>query len=137
MNLLLLENKIVFSNTETWLKTIGDEPSIVELTPITMLLLINAALKTERGAFGIMYRRDLFHAKIMSPLCEIKTLELLRMQMSSTSGRKLCINIVYRPPHCTKLYGTETGVYSDIDILFTEARWCVWAAVTKKYTFYL
>ena len=39
-----------------------------------------------------MYRRDLLHAK-NSPLCEIKTLELLKMQISSTSGRRFCIYI--------------------------------------------
>ena len=58
--------------------------------------------------------------KNMSPLCEIKTLELLRMQISSTSGRRLCIYIVYRPPHDTKLSGMETEFYSDYDILFTD-----------------
>ena len=57
----------------------------------------------------------------MSPLCEIKTLELLRMQISSTSGRRICIYIVYRPPRGTKLSGTGTEFYSDIDILFTDA----------------
>ena len=57
----------------------------------------------------------------MSPLCEIKTLELLRIQISSTSGRRFCIYIVYRPPRGTKLSGTETEFYSDLDILFTDA----------------
>ena len=68
-----------------------------------------------------MYRRYLFHVLKISPLCEIKTLELLRMQISSTSGRGFCIYIVYRPPHGTKLSATETELYSDLDILFTDA----------------
>ena len=55
------------------------------------------------------------------PLCEIKTLEFLRMQISSISGRRFCISIVYRTPRGTKLSGTETEFYSDLDILFTDA----------------
>ena len=67
-----------------------------------------------------MYRRDLFRAKKISPLCEIKTMDLLRMQISLTSCRRFCIHIVYRPPRGIKLSGTETEFYSDLDILFTD-----------------
>ena len=51
----------------------------------------------------------------------MKTLELLRMQISSTSSRRFRIYIVYRPPRGTKLSRTETEFYSDLDILFTDA----------------
>ena len=54
----------------------------------------------------------------MSPLCEIKK---SGMQISSTSGRRLCVYIVYRLQRGTKLSGTETEFYSDLDILFTDA----------------
>ena len=125
MNLSLIDNNDLFAITETWLKTTGDEASIVELTPINNAFINQPRpknIKTDRGVgVGLMYRRFLFHAKRMSPLCEIKTLELLRMQISSTSGRRFCIYIVYRPPRGTKLSGTETEFYSDLDILFTDA----------------
>ena len=41
--------------------------------------------------------------------------------MTSLSGRRFCVYIVYHPPSGTKLSGTETDFYSDLDILFTEA----------------
>ena len=43
------------------------------------------------------------------------------MQRSSTSSRRFCIYIVYRPPRGTKLSRKETEFYSDLDILFTDA----------------
>ena len=54
-------------------------------------------------------------------MCDIKTLELFRIQMTSLSGRRFCVYIVYHPPSGTKLSGTEIDFYSDFDILFTEA----------------
>ena len=54
-------------------------------------------------------------------MCDIKTLELFRIQMTSLSGSRFCVYIVYHPPSGTKLSGTETDFYSDLDILFTEA----------------
>ena len=68
-----------------------------------------------------MYRTDLFQVKKMVPLSDIKTLELFRLQISSLSDRRFCVYIVYHPPRGTKLSGTETDFYSDLDILFTEA----------------
>ena len=41
--------------------------------------------------------------------------------ISSTSGRRFCVYSVYYPPRGTKLSGTETEFYSDLDILFTES----------------
>ena len=68
-----------------------------------------------------MYRNDLFRIKILAFICDVKTLELFRIQMTSLSGRRFSVYIVYHPPSGTKLYGTETDFYSDLDILFTEA----------------
>ena len=57
----------------------------------------------------------------MALTCAIKTLELFRIQMTSPSVRRFCVYIVYHPPSGTKLSGTQTDFYSDLDILFTEA----------------
>ena len=48
-------------------------------------------------------------------MCDIKTLELFRIQMTSLSGRRFYVYIVYHPPSGTKLSGTETDFYSDLD----------------------
>ena len=52
----------------------------------------------------------------MALMCDIKTLELFRIQMTSLSGRRFCVYIVYHPPSGTKLSGTEIDFYSDLDI---------------------
>ena len=54
-------------------------------------------------------------------LDNIRTLELDRLQISSTPGPRLCVYTVYHPPRGTKLSSTETEFYSDLDILFTES----------------
>ena len=111
--------------TETWLRTKGDEASIAEFTPTNYAFIHlprPITSKTVRGGgVGLMYRNDLFRILKMALMCDIKTLELFRIQMTSLSGRRFCIYIVYHPPSGTKLSGTETDFYSDLDILYTEA----------------
>ena len=57
----------IFAITETWLKTTGDEASIVELTPINYVFINQPRPKNTKtdcgGGVGLMYRRDLCHAK--------------------------------------------------------------------------
>ena len=123
---LVTEKKYdIFAITETWLRAKGDEASIAELTPTNYAFLHVPQPKTTQivrgGGVGLMYRTDLFQVKKMVPLSDIKTLELFRLQISSLSDRRFGVYIVYHPPRGTKLSGTETDFYSDLDILFTEA----------------
>ena len=80
---------------------------------VKWLGLLTMGLLTDR-AF------DLDPAKALPMLDDIRTLELDRLQISSTSGPRLCVYTVYHPPRGTKLSGTKTEFYSDHDILFTE-----------------
>ena len=68
-----------------------------------------------------MHRNDMYKSKTLPMLDDIRTLELDRLQISSTSGPRFCVYTVYHQPRGTKLSGTETEFYSDLDILFTEA----------------
>ena len=118
------QNYDIFVMIETWLRCKGDDASIVEMTPPNYTFIhtprpVNS--KTSRGGgVGMMYRNDMYKAKTLPMLDDIRTLELDRLQISSTSGPRFCVYTVYHPPRGTKLSGTETEFYSDLDILFTE-----------------
>ena len=119
------QNYDTFVMIETWLRCKSDEASIVEMTPPNYTLIhtprpVNS--KTSRGGgVGMMYRNDMYKAKTLPMLDDIRTLELDRLQISPTSGPRFCVYTVYHPPRGTKLSGTESEFYSDLDILFTEA----------------
>ena len=69
----------------------------------------------------MMYRNDIYKAKTLPKLNDITTLELMRVKLTTVSGRRICVYIVYHPPRGTKLSGTENEFYDDLDILFTDA----------------
>ena len=125
MNWSRIKKYELFAITESWLRTKGDEASIAEFTPTNYVFIHlprHITSKTVRsGGVGLMYRNYLFRIKKIALMCDIKTLELFRIQITSLSGRRFCVYIVYHPPSGTKLFGTEADFYSDLDILFTVA----------------
>ena len=65
---------------ETWLRWKGDEASIVEMTPPNCTLKhtprpVNSKI-SRGGGVGMMYRNDIYKAKTLPILNDIKTLEI-------------------------------------------------------------
>ena len=78
------------------------------------------ATSSRRGGGVAVLDRDTFATKILpSPHCN--TFELLRVQFSAAHSISFNVCVVYHPPASSRLSGTSSELYTELECIFTEA----------------
>ena len=110
------KSDIVFLS-ETWLKNVGDEPKLTELTPIGFLLKNVPRLTGRGGGLAILYREGLRRKLHIHPDCSsFSTFDMCEVRLHY-HRRTVTFVFLYRPPPSKRNKLTATTFVSEFQDL--------------------